>query len=373
MSEFERIQELRKRFLRAAYDLGMNRPGRLVGLADIAGEMQQYMDTSTSHFEDELIEIARYLNERGWIKKQTVSYEIISITTAGIDEVERESLSESSTPSSDARTTMERPGGRKEKRRQFLEAIYDLSGGTPYQYVYWPNVAPRLGWEAENLDHLEQAVAIAQYLADSRLITIEADEGTIYRITAAGIDEVEKEEAQGLSATMSTTNESDEIARGEEVPLYIRDSIRRFRTDYPDPATVAFILMQFRDTKPHERIVQAIKDGLAAHGITGVRADDKEYHEDLFPNVQTYMNGCGMGVAVFEQIEARSFNPNVALELGYMYAMGKPLCLLKDKNLTTLHSDLVGKLYREFDSYDPAGTIPPTLSRWLTNWALSRR
>lgn len=373
MSNFERKQELRKRFLRAAYDLGMNRPGRLVGLADIAEEMQQYIDTSTSHFEDELIEIARYLNERGWIKKQTVSYEIISITTAGIDEVERESLSESSTPPSDARTTMERPGGRKEKRRQFLEAIYDLSGGTPYQYVYWSNVAPRLGWEAENPDHLEQAVAVAQYLADSRLITIEADEGTIYRITAAGIDAVEEEESQGTFDTPSTTDESDNVARVEEDPLYIHDSLRRFREDYPDPATVAFILMQFRDTKAHEEIVQAIKDGLAVHGITGVRADYKEYHEDLFPNVVTYMHGCGMGIVVFEQIEAQSFNPNVALELGYMYAMRKPLCLLKDKDLTALHSDLVGKLYREFDSYDPAGTIPPRLSRWLTDWALSRR
>jgi nucleoside 2-deoxyribosyltransferase len=269
---------------------------------------------------------------------------------------------------------VERSGGSREMRRQFLEAIYDLAGGTPYQYVYWQNVAPRLGWDAENPDHLEQAIGIAQYLADSKLIKIMVDEGTIYTITTAGIDEVEKEEAQGTSATPSnTTDESDDVARLEEAPLHIRDSLQRFKADYPDPAAVAFILMQFRDTKPHQEIVQAIKDGLAEHDITGVRADDKEYHDDLFPNVLTYMHGCGMGVAVFEHIEAKSFNPNVALELGYMYAMRKPLCLLKDQNLTALHSDLMGKLYREFDSYDPAGTIPPRLSQWLTDKALSKR
>jgi hypothetical protein len=372
LSEFGQLQELRRRFLRVAYDLGMNRPGRLVALADIAEVMQQYIDTSTSHFVDELIEIARYLNERGWIKKQTVSYEIISITAAGIDEVERESISEPSAPPSRAPTTATPPCERKETRRQFLEAVYDLSGGTPYQYVYWQNVAPRLGWDAENPAHEEQGIAIAQYLADSRLITIEVDEGTIYRITAAGIDTVEEQEAQGTPATRSsTTGESEEVARAEDAPLHIRDSLRRFRDDHPDPATVAFILMQFRDTKPHQAIVEAVKNSLAEHGITGVRADEKEYHEDLFPNVLTYMHGCGMGVAVFEQIEAQSFNPNVALELGYMYAMRKPLCLLKDRNLTTLHSDLVGKLYREFDSYDPAGTIPPNLTKWLTDRVLS--
>jgi len=37
-----------------------------------------------------------------------------------------------------------------------------------------------------------------------------------------------------------------------------------------------------------------------------------------------------MRVAVFEQIEAQDFIPSVALEVGNMYDMRKPLCLLKD-------------------------------------------
>lgn len=369
MSEFERTRELRREFLRTAYYLGMSRPGRLVTLADIA-DLLQDVGTSPMPVRRELIEIARYLSERGWIKKHT-TYDIISITAAGIDEVEGESIPEVNSYPSRAPTTVTPSGARRGRRRQFLEAVYDLSGGTPYQYVYWQNVAPRLGWDAENSDHEDKGIAIAQYLDDSRLITIEVDERTIYRITAAGIDEVEKQVAQGTSATPSSTErEAGDVARTEDAPLHIRDSLRLFRDDHPDPANVAFILMQFRDTKPHRAIVQAVKDGLAEHGIMGVRADDKEYHEDLFPNVLTYMHGCGMGVAVFEQIEAHSFNPNVALELGYMYAMRRPLCLLKDRNLTSLHSDLVGRLYREFDSYDPAGTIPPRLSKWLTDRVL---
>ena len=88
MSEFEQTRELRRVFLRAAYDLGKNRLGRTVGLDEIAGVMQQYMDTSTPEFVDSLTDTARFLDEKGWINKQTTKYEVINITAAGIDEVE---------------------------------------------------------------------------------------------------------------------------------------------------------------------------------------------------------------------------------------------------------------------------------------------
>lgn len=47
------------------------------------------------------------------------------------------------------------------------------------------------GWDPENNGHLEQGIALAEYAARSGLITIEVDEGTIYRITEKGVDEVE--------------------------------------------------------------------------------------------------------------------------------------------------------------------------------------
>jgi hypothetical protein len=259
---------------------------------------------------------------------------------------------------------------RRVLRKRFLQAIYDLAAGSTSQFVYWPNVAPRLGWDAENRDHLEEALGYADYLARLGLISIEVEEGIIYRITNAGIDKVEQEGAP--APPPSTQEELDDVARIEDAPLFIWESLPRFRQDHPDPATVAFIVMRIRDTKEHKQIARAIKEGLAAHGITGVRADDKEYHDDLFPNIVTYMHGCGFGVAVFEGIEEEDFNPNVSLEVGYMYALGKKLCLLKDRTLTALHTDLVGKLYRPFDPYDPDGTIPSQLSRWLNDRGLSQ-
>jgi hypothetical protein len=75
---------------------------------------------------------------------------------------------------------------RRVLRKRFLRTIYELAAGSPSQFVYWPNVAPRLGWDAENQEHLEEALGYADYLASLGLITIEVEEGLVYRVTAPG-------------------------------------------------------------------------------------------------------------------------------------------------------------------------------------------
>ena len=74
----------------------------------------------------------------------------------------------------------------------FLEAVYDLAGSSTTQFVCWQNLTPRLGWNAEGEDDLEEVLGIADYLANSCFIRIEVSEGTGYRITNAGIDAVEE-------------------------------------------------------------------------------------------------------------------------------------------------------------------------------------
>ena len=158
MTEVEQARNLRKRFLKAAYDLGTTRPGRVVGLDEIAEEMQQYMDTSSPYFMDRLTDIASYLHELGFIRKQTSEYQIMSITSTGIGEVERQAASESLPPTVQSMPSRETQFRHRERRRRFLAAIYDLAGGSPNQIVYWPSVAPSLGWDAENKDHLGEAL-----------------------------------------------------------------------------------------------------------------------------------------------------------------------------------------------------------------------
>jgi nucleoside 2-deoxyribosyltransferase len=77
------------------------------------------------------------------------------------------------------------------------------------------------------------------------------------------------------------------------------------------------------------------------------------------------MHGCGFGIAVFERLEEESFNPNVSLEVGYMLALGKPVLILKYKTLKKIQTDLIGRLYKEFDPQNPKETIPEKVLRWL--------
>ncbi len=156
-----------------------------------------------------------------------------------------------------------------------------------------------------------------------------------------------------------------ETRKTMNVPTEIIDSLKQFQKEHPDPSKVAFVMMRFGSTDAHTSIVDGIQQALRPFGITAVRADGKHYHDDLWPNVLTYIYGCGFGIAVFERLEVDEFNPNVSLEVGYLYGLGKSVCLLKDKTLKTLHTDLVGKLYRPFDPQDPKKTIPAELSKWL--------
>jgi hypothetical protein len=148
-------------------------------------------------------------------------------------------------------------------------------------------------------------------------------------------------------------------------PPEIGISIARLREIYPDPKKLGFLVMRFTAAKPFERIVEIIKATAAKHGITVVRADEKQFHADLWGNVRTYLPGCGFGIAVYERIETEEPNANVGLEVGYLMAMNKPVLLFKDKTVATLQADLAGKLYKPFDPHEPEKTIPEQMTKWL--------
>lgn len=97
------------------------------------------------------------------------------------------------------------------------------------------------------------------------------------------------------------------------------------------------------------------------------RADTKVYpkDDDLWTNVCAYMMGCKYGICVFEQIDARDFNPNVQIEYGFLRAADRRVLLLKDSRQPTMPSDIVGKVYRAFDSYRISDSIASQVRKWV--------
>jgi hypothetical protein len=101
---------------------------------------------------------------------------------------------------------------------------------------------------------------------------------------------------------------------------YLEPYLRSFLSDHPSTEHNVFLIMRFKDEAPFPKIVEAVKSTCAERGLAVVRADDKEYTDDLWDNVLTYLYGCDYAIAIFDQINYREFNPNVALEVGFLFA-----------------------------------------------------
>ncbi len=146
---------------------------------------------------------------------------------------------------------------------------------------------------------------------------------------------------------------------------HLDEHVKTFLADHPSYDRNVFVMMRFNDSPQLEEVFQTIKDTLAAKGMNAVRASDRDYTTSLWTNVEVYLTGCKYGIAVFEDIDVRDFNPNVALELGYMMGRGKRTLLLKEQRLRTLPADVVDRLYKPFDSYHIPTTVAAEVERWI--------
>lgn len=135
-----------------------------------------------------------------------------------------------------------------------------------------------------------------------------------------------------------------------------------------------FIMTWFQAGNPTlAALDSSIRSALVRRGLFGHRADGRCYPNDrnFWDNVCTYMFGCKLGVAVLEDILQDEFNPNVALELGFMRALGKPTLLLKERRFKP-RADILGTLWEEFYILDIGGTVPSAVDRWLDDVGVPR-
>ena len=147
---------------------------------------------------------------------------------------------------------------------------------------------------------------------------------------------------------------------------HLEPYLRTFLQDHPDYDRNVFIMMRFSETPQMKQIHESIVACLAGHGMNAVRADDRDYTGELWSNIEVYLTGCKYGIAVFEDVDQRDFNPNVSLELGYLMGRGKRTLLLKEKRLPQIPSDVVHRLYKEFDIFDVENSIRREVGKWVS-------
>lgn len=125
-----------------------------------------------------------------------------------------------------------------------------------------------------------------------------------------------------------------------------------------------FVMIRYGADPFYQRLENSLRQCLAEYGLTARLAKDCALSDDLWENVETYMKLCSLGIAVFEEVETREFNPNISLELGYMYALGRRCLLLKEKRMPRLPTDTCGRIYRDFDVLNLEATISTQVAAW---------
>ena len=147
----------------------------------------------------------------------------------------------------------------------------------------------------------------------------------------------------------------------------LKANLKQLISDFPNYESNVFIVMRFTQTQQIQNIASCLNASLLRHGLTPLRADQKKYHPELWGNICTYMLGASKGVIVFEDIDIREFNPNVALELGFLLALGKPCLILKEKRLPRPPTDVIGHLWHEFDAFDIESSIDREVTAWTSD------
>jgi len=150
--------------------------------------------------------------------------------------------------------------------------------------------------------------------------------------------------------------------------LFLADECERFFKDHQRYDRNILIMTRFvTGNRLLEELDRELRSVLREYNLNPVRADDKMYLRDrnLWNNVCVYMICCKFGIAILEDRVADEFNPNVALEYGFMRALSKPVLLLADVGFRNLRADIIGTLREQFDITDIKGTIKLPLERWL--------
>ncbi|MGV9253245.1 hypothetical protein [Streptomyces sp. NPDC003697] len=148
----------------------------------------------------------------------------------------------------------------------------------------------------------------------------------------------------------------------------LAEACQKFFHDHPCYEKNVFLMTRFdASNRLLVELDVELRRVLRAAGYDPVRADDKVYVADrnLWNNVCTYMLCCKQGVAILEDRAKDEFNPNVALEYGFMRALNRNVLLFADVGFRNLRADIIGTLREEFDITDIAGTVEPSLERWI--------
>ncbi len=129
-------------------------------------------------------------------------------------------------------------------------------------------------------------------------------------------------------------------------------------TKYPDGKDA-------KKDKELQRVIDTVVDTVAQCGFVPHLASEKKYHQNLWENVEVHMLCCRRGIAIVENRYKPQLNPNVAMEWGWMRAMGKRVLYLVDKGFKLPSADTGALIQARFSWDDPQRDIAKAVQQEL--------
>lgn len=170
-------------------------------------------------------------------------------------------------------------------------------------------------------------------------------------------------------------------------PAELKEKIRLFKNKHANEKT-AFIMTSFAEE--HKSTIELIYSVLKNHNITPYLANKQggEHNDNLWQNIEVFIHVCDFGIGIYaddsilkgsnekehkkrdkELFKRIRINPNMSQEVGYMLGLQKKVCILKDKKLDKLPTDLAGRIYVEYcNDVD----LKKKLGEWITNKVLPK-
>ena len=137
------------------------------------------------------------------------------------------------------------------------------------------------------------------------------------------------------------------------------------QSEDPNPGTPEIFVCIRYGEQPWRELFLAIQDVSKQYGFIAHIASERWFEPDLWPNTEQHLRVCRYAIVVIDVGDGQEISPNVALEAGYLLAMGKAFLILREKQCTTTMVNLEAKLYRSFDYWNITGTVKPAVSSWL--------
>ncbi len=195
-----------------------------------------------------------------------------------------------------------------------------------------------------------------------------------YQFNSYKINSILKNETISQEQTKTNKNSvTDIVASGKDQIL----------KEFPFEKNV-FVMMKFPDESTPNDVNNKLKliwdtiDSILNnnYGLKALRADQKDYTKGgwLWDNVRIYMESSKYGIAVLENLSSMEFNPNIAIEFGYMNGIGRTVLLLKENSFNNIRADLMGRIWKTFssDSLSLSETIKYSIHEWAKDINLKK-